>query len=1124
LTFTYDSSFRLVAVTDALGQVTTLDYLDPLDPLRLTKVTDPFARYATLTYDAGGRLASITDVVGLTSSFVYSTADFITAMTTPYGTTAFHSESAGANRVMEVTDPAGGRERLEFRFSESLLPATVPSNEVPAGFSASNVDMHKYLSLYWDKQAMATAPGDLASATITHWLLGVEPAMVHGFSRNIPHAIKRPLETRVWYQYPNQSPTSPRYAGNGTLPSKVARLLEDGTTQLTATTYNAQQQVTSRIDPLGRTTTYTYAANGLDLLEVRQVNGGTTDLLASYSNYNTRHLPASLTDAAGQSTTFTYNAAGQVLTVTNAKNEATTYTYEPVTGRLLTVTGPVTGSTTTYSYDGLGRVRTVTEPDGYAVTTDYDALDRVTKRTYPDTTYEEITYARLDVSRERDRSARITQHFYDGAGRRTATRDPLGRLIQQDWCACGSLRALVDGNGNRTTWERDVRGRVTREVRADNVTDTLYTYDATGRLQTVTDPKDQVTTHTYAADDSLLSTTYTNAQIPTPGVTYTYDPVYPRVATMVDGIGTTTYTYKAPGQLGAGQVASVDGPLTDDTITYASDELGRVTSRAIDGAANTVTWTFDALGRVAQEANLLGTFTYNYDGVTSRVASVTYPNNQTSTYSYLPTNQDHRLQTIHHKYPNGTTLSKFDYTYDAVGNIQTWRQQADSTAVLWKYGYDTADQLTAAVKESTDPTPQVLKRYAYAYDPAGNRTMEQIDDAPVLATHDNLNRLLTHAPGGPMVFSGTVNEPATVTIQGKPATVDAANSFRGTAPTVVGTTTATIVATDPSGNVTTKQWEVDVAGTGKTFTYDANGNLTADGTRTFEWDARNQLAAVTVGTHRSEFTYDGHQRRVRMVEKENSVVQSDTKVLWCQTVICEERASDGTTVTRRAFAEGEQVGGTARYFATDHLGSVTELTDGSATVLTRYAFDPWGARAVTTGTDLTDVGFTGHDWTANGSVWLTMYRAYDPALGRWLSDDPVGLDDGPNMAAYVRNRPTVNWDSLGLQHLPGGPWHPEPPFDQVRCTPADSCPELQRKISTLSDMIRAHRNWDKKRGTNRHADEIADLTRAITRCVDIYNSKDCKACNGNENCQKMLMVVGAVLMWVCLKVPVPAFP
>lgn len=121
---------------------------------------------------------------------------------------------------------------------------------------------------------------------------------------------------------------------------------------------------------------------------------------------------------------------------------------------------------------------------------------------------------------------------------------------------------------------------------------------------------------------------------------------------------------------------------------------------------------------------------------------------------------------------------------------------------------------------------------------------------------------------------------------------------------------------------------------------DANGNLTADGTRTFEWDARNQLVAVTVGTHRSEFTYGGLQQQVRVTEKENGVVQSDTKAVWCDEQICEERAADGSTVMRRAFLHGEQVGAAARVFAADHLGSVTDVADASGTLLGRYAYDP----------------------------------------------------------------------------------------------------------------------------------------------------------------------------------------
>ena len=93
-----------------------------------------------------------------------------------------------------------------------------------------------------------------------------------------------------------------------------------------------------------------------------------------------------------------------------------------------------------------------------------------------------------------------------------------------------------------------------------------------------------------------------------------------------------------------------------------------------------MTYSYDVLGRVIQEVNPLGTFGYSHNGLTARLATVSYPNGQTSTYGYLEGDTDHRLQTIHHKYPSGVTLSKFDYTHDAVGNIATLRQQADGTA------------------------------------------------------------------------------------------------------------------------------------------------------------------------------------------------------------------------------------------------------------------------------------------------------------------------------------------------------------------------------------------------------------------------------------------------------------
>jgi RHS repeat-associated protein len=837
-------------------------------------------------------------------------------------------------------------------------------------------------------------------------------------ARPVPHSIKKPLESRVWYRYPGQGSSSSHSLQNATTiePAKIGRVLEGGASQVTSKTYNSKGMITSQIDPVGRQTNYTYATNGLDLLTVEQVRSGGTDVIQSYSDYASQHLPGTITDAASQDTDITYNSAGQPLTVTNAKNETTTYTYETGTNKLLTVTGPVSGATTTYTYDAYNRVESVEDADGYVVVTDYDHLNRITQRTYPDDTTETFTYIRLDLVEQKDRLGRITRHFYDGFGRRTATRDPAGRTVSQVWCDCGAMEALVDANGHRTAWERDVQGRVTREVRADTTTDTLYTYDLAGRLKTITDPKDQVTTHSYNLDDSLSGTAYTDEEIETPNVSYTYDSYYSRVTTMVDGIGTTSYTYVAPGTNGAGQVATIDGPLSNDTIAYAYDELGRVIQRTINGSANQVDWTFDALGRVTSEENLLGEFNYTYDGVTNRLATVTYPNDQTSTYSYLDEESDHRLQTIHHQYPDTSTLSKFDYTYDAAGNILTWRQQADSTAVMWKYGYDLADQLIAAVKHATDTQETVLKRYAYAYDPAGNRTVEQIDDTVTLSAYDNLNRQTSQAPGGQMIVAGLLDEPSTVTINGVPAVVDASNNFRGTVATTTGTNTFTIVAKDATGNTTTQQYEVDVAGTGKTFIYDANGNLTADGTRTIEYDAINRTVAVVSGSLRHDFAYDGQDRRVGISEYLNAVLSSENRFVGCAgaSPACEERTGAGIVV-RRAFRHGEKSGTDTNMLFRDHLSSVREVISDSQLVQ-RSEYDPWGRSAIVEGTSLAATGFAAYR-VSTLAGWMTQYRMFDSDVGRWLTQDPVDLRDGSSRYTYVGNRPEVLVDPLGLVAL-----------------------------------------------------------------------------------------------------------
>jgi RHS repeat-associated protein len=1002
LTFTYDQQVRLVAVTDAIGQVTTLAYDLVTDPWKITRVTDPFGRSATFSYDASGLLQSSTDTIGLRSSYTYAADGFVRAVTTPYGTSRFYKSEVGGNRTVDITDALGGKERVEYRSTDgAATESAVPA--VP-GFTFTNNYMQYRNSFYWDKRGMVAGAGDRTKAHLYHWL------HVKGNvnqTSGILESEKAPLENRVWYLYPNQ--VSSVWEGDGRQPTVVARVLDNGATQASLAEYNGLGGVTKRTDPLGRETTYTYATNNIDVTQVKQTTGGINQVLASFT-YDTRHLPLTIMDAAGQTTTLTYNTAGQVLTITNAKSETTTLAYTG--GYLQSVSGAVAGATTAFSYDSYGRVRTTTDPDSYVATYDYDAADRPTAVTFPDGSSTATVYDRLDVARTKDRAGRWTSHTYDALRDPITTRDPLGRTVTRAWCTCGGLDSLKDGNGNLTQWERDLQGRVTKETRA-NAAFTSYVYETTtSRLKTITDRKSQVVTYTYALDDRLTQAAYTNAEHATPTVSFTYETAYPRLATMVDGTGTTSYAYKAVGTLGARQVASVDGPLTNDTITYDYDELGRVTGRAINSVG--LTRTFDALSRLTGEANPLGTFAYTYQGVTGRVDTTTYPNGQTTTYSYLGNTGDQWLQTIHHRKADSSTLSKFDYTYDVVGNIQSWTQQADSAAAtVYQFGYDVADQLTQATQRTTDPTPVTLKRFAYTYDAAGNRATEQIDNSVVSATHDNVNRMTAQTIGGALRFGGNLNELGTVTVQGQTARVDANYRFSGSAPVTTGTTTVTIAATDASGNQSQQAFEVDQAGTGATLTYDANGNLTGDGTRTFTWDAENRLLTVTIGTKTSEFTYDGLDRSVRIVEKDGGATTSDKRFIWCGLQLCEERDATGGTVTKRFLVQGTQVNGVSYFYARDHLGTIRELTDGTGTLRARYDYDPWGRRTKLTGDKDADFGFTGHFEHSPTGLTLAPYRAYASSLGRWISEDPSGMVDGPNLFAYVDGGPIDYVDPTG---------------------------------------------------------------------------------------------------------------
>lgn len=912
---TYDSQLRLTTLTDASGRTTTFAYELPAKPLLLTRVTDPFGRSAQLTYDASGRLNSITDVLGLTSSFTYDGGSFITAMTTPYGTTQFVSVESGMYRDLRITDPLGATEAVVY----SEPTPSVPFSEavVPSGLTASvfNAYISSRNTAYWSKHAYALAQLggtslDFTKARIKHWTHGANAGPDRIRTGHTLESIKQSLERRVWFSYPGQELNpGAQTALPGTLdqPSAIARVLDDGSTQLQRYDYNAWGQVTRAVDPVGRETRYTYAANGIDLTRVAQVTPGGEQTLAEIT-WNNQHRPLTVRDAAGQLTTYTYNAAGQLLTRTNPLGEVTAYEYDAL-GQLTREVNPAGRTAWAYTYDGFGRVASRTDSEGHTVTFAYDALDRPTRVTYPDGSAETTTYDKLDVASRTDRLGRTTTYAYDAVRNLTEMTDPAGRTTRYGYYADGILKTLTDPNGNVTTFERDIQGRTTARVYADASRETYAYEPATSRLKSRTDPLGQRTDYAYARDDRVSAVDYVGALEPTPPVRFAYDPAFPRLTQRTDGDGATAYTYHPAGSPGALQVAQEDGPFANDTLAFTYDALGRVQTRTVDAVADT--YAYDVLGRLVGHATPLAEFAYDYLGATDQRTRRSVVGNAVAACPGSVRNE-HAAE--------HNTCTGIGHAY----GIQ--RRTAATLVTTWQYADNLHDRRLTGIAHLAGGAPAGTQPRSYAYvTDAENRLLNQTESVAGTTTRswaysydpaDRLTQALA-SPGGTYAY-----------------TLDPADNLLGQQ-TPTGTTSSTVNALNQI-----------VQRSGQPLTHDDAGNLTGDGTRTYAWDAEQRLVRIGyTGTGRSTtFRYDGLGRRTAVIENDGATA-TETRYLWCGERLCQARdATD--TVTRRYYDEGElavaATGDVAAFYAEDHLGSIRDLRLGDGQVLASYDYDPYG--------------------------------------------------------------------------------------------------------------------------------------------------------------------------------------
>ncbi|AHF93189.1 type IV secretion protein Rhs [Opitutaceae bacterium TAV5] len=514
------------------------------------------------------------------------------------------------------------------------------------------------------------------------------------------------------------------------------------------------------------------------------------------------------------------------------------WAYDPH-GRLASQT--VTGiGATTYSYLDDGRVASVTTPDpgDGAQTTSYTYNNRgwPSKVTHPDAAETETTYYPTGQIK-RTWGARTYPQEY--------TYDAQGRLK--------TLTTWKDFSGTTgeavTTWNYDPqRGWLTQKLYADNQ-GPAWTYTPAGRLATRTWARGVVTTYGYTDAGDLASVTYSDS---TPAVAHTYDRAG-RLHTTTDAAGLLTRSY-ANGQL-TGEVYSGTGLLSGKSVTRTFDSLQRQDSLSAT-SIQPVSYTYDAASRLATVTQGNLSASYSYHPNLGTVSGVIVSNGSTErarqerTFDVL--GRVTRVDTL----GNGSTLhARRDYTYNAA-NQRTQVTHEDSRR--WAYGYDMLGQVTSAQKRLSDNTALPGYDFGYSFDDIGNRMSTTTNGRTAAYLSDALNRYTQRDYPGAIDVRGSASTAVTVLVNDGLTTRTGEDFFRATpfdnaASAVNAEIKIQAVDPGPPERIATETRalsnpiETDpyvMPSTPEGFLYDADGNLTQDGRWNYAWDGENRLVSA----------------------------------------------------------------------------------------------------------------------------------------------------------------------------------------------------------------------------------------------------------------------------------------
>jgi RHS repeat-associated protein len=850
----------------------------------------------------------------------------------------------------------------------------------------------------------------------------------------------------------------------------------DGTILTTTHSYNKLNQRISTINPQGHETTFTYDALGRVIktqYPALFVGPEAIVIPSNETEYDAMGNAIIQKDANGDITKSAYTVRGQPYRIEFPDGSVEQKIYS-LSGLLIKEIAK-NGLTTEYTYDFLDRIKTtiISDPQGNVLKTKSASYSTFHLLTETDeegitTTYEYDGAGRRIAIRKGNC---LTQYQYDALGRLIKTID---HIDEKETCVTCKVYDLLDrvieeriedGSGkvfSKEQYSYDVNGNrtsITIFNEAGNAT-TLTEYTPDGKPLLITDALGNQTRFKYDHEFSykgqkVFSSTKTDSLGYRETIIYdthgnicweakadafyrviqeeiSYYDLHNNKTLSQNNVYEefeqkrtieTTWKYNSMGDL----ICSVEAENTPErrvishhynsygqkektdmpngvSIIYEYDSLGRLSS--YQSTDNTIDYQYiydkqdhlilikDLIHETATErfydlhGNLLSetldnglTLTYTYDKI-DRLLSVTLPDQSSIHYCY----NAKRLLAIE-RIKNGEIAYTHHYPkYDLAGNVLEETLLGNAGSIQYKY-----DLLQRPISIHAPYWQEIIP--PNGFDAVGNLLKREILDEHGALTYsyayDSLNQLILedgfvlHAYKNDSVYNRTSKD-------NQPYELNFLNQLKSQ--------------------------------TNYLYHYDNNGNLkekTSDSNKIkYTYDALDRLIEVQNDSEITSYTYDSFHRRLSKKQNGRTIhyLYHDQNEIGA--------VLDGKITQFRVLglSQGAEIGGAVAFELSDKnyapihdpQGNIVALIDSSGQLIESYRYTAFGeTKAFSNASVDNPWRFSSKRFDPETGFTYFGRRYYDSETGRWITPDPAGYADGPNLYAYVHNKPLIYIDPDG---------------------------------------------------------------------------------------------------------------